>query len=219
MSDALSMGVHESQSLLWERCVALSRPFAAFLLPRLREAFPQLPAGRTADELYAALNRVATRSAIRVEADELNYPLHVVLRYELESGLLRGDVKVEDLPRLWNTKMKEYLGVDVQNDAEGVLQDVHWSAGAIGYFPSYSLGAMMAVQIFAAARRNLPTLDADLAAGSFGGLKGWLNTHVHALGSLHGDADALMTAATGEPLRPKYFLDYLRDKYSAIYKL
>ena len=132
VSEALSMGVHESQSLLWERCVALSRPFAAFLLPRLRAAFPQLPADRTADDLFAALNRVATRSAIRVEADELHYPLHIILRYELESALLRGDVKVEDLPRLWNEKMKAYLGVTPENDAEGVLQDVHWSAGAIG---------------------------------------------------------------------------------------
>ena len=132
VSDALSMGVHESQSLLWERCVALSRPFAAFLLPRLRQAFPQLPADRTPDDLYAALNRVATRSAIRVEADELNYPLHIVLRYELESGLLRGDIEVDDLPRLWNQKMKDFLGVTPENDAEGCLQDVHWSAGAIG---------------------------------------------------------------------------------------
>ena len=132
VSEALSMGVHESQSLLWERCVALSRPFAAFLLPRLRAAFPQLPAERTADDLFGALNRVATRSAIRVEADELHYPLHIILRFELESALLRGDIKVEDLPRLWNEKMKAYLGVEPANDAEGVLQDVHWSAGAIG---------------------------------------------------------------------------------------
>lgn len=246
VSDALSMGVHESQSLLWERCVALSPAFATFLLPKLREAFPQLPAGRTADDLYAALNRVSTRSAVRVEADELNYPLHIVMRYELEAGLLRGDISVEELPTLWNQKMREYLGVNVENDAEGVLQDVHWSAGAIGYFPvrlaasqtraaasqlvsdsllaslrrqSYTLGAMMAVQIFNAAKRDLPTLDADIAAGRFGGLKGWLNTRVHALGSLHGDADALMTAATGEPLRPAHFLQYLREKYSKIYKL
>ncbi len=133
VSEALSMGVHESQSLLWERMVALSRPFSAFLLPRLRAAFPQLPADKTADDLYAALNKVSTKSLIRVESDELHYPLHVILRYELEAALLRGDATVEQLPALWNAKMAAYLGVTPENDAQGVLQDVHWSAGAIGY--------------------------------------------------------------------------------------
>jgi Zn-dependent M32 family carboxypeptidase len=164
VSEALSMGVHESQSLLWERMVALSRPFATFLLPRLRARFPQLPADKTADDLYAALNKVSIKSLIRVEADELNYPLHIILRYELESALLAGTISVEQLPALWNEKMAAYLGVTPESDAQGVLQDVHWSAGAIGYFPTYSLGAMMACQIFAAAQRELPTLDEDLAA-------------------------------------------------------
>jgi Zn-dependent M32 family carboxypeptidase len=164
VSEALSMGVHESQSLLWERMVALSRPFASFLLPRLRAAFPQLPADKSADDLYAALNKVSMRSLIRVEADEVNYPLHVILRYELESALLRGDISVAQLPALWNAKMEAYLGVTPESDAQGCLQDVHWSAGAIGYFGSYSLGAMMAVQLFAAARKAIPSLDEDLAA-------------------------------------------------------
>jgi Zn-dependent M32 family carboxypeptidase len=164
VSEALSMGVHESRSLLWERMVALSRPFASFLLPRLRAAFPQLPADKSADDLYAALNKVSMRSLIRVEADEVNYPLHVILRYELESALLRGDISVAQLPALWNAKMEAYLGVTPESDAQGCLQDVHWSAGAIGYFGSYSLGAMMAVQLFAAARKAIPSLDEDLAA-------------------------------------------------------
>jgi Zn-dependent M32 family carboxypeptidase len=164
VSEALSMGVHESQSLLWERMVALSRPFATFLLPRLRARFPQLPADKTADDLYAALNKVSMKSLIRVESDELNYPLHIILRYELESALLAGSVRVEQLPALWNEKMAAYLGVTPDTDAQGVLQDVHWSAGAIGYFPTYSLGAMMACQIFAAAKRDMPALDDDLAA-------------------------------------------------------
>ena len=219
VSEALSMGVHESQSLLWERMVGLSRPFAAFLLPRLRARFPQLRADASADDLYAAFNAVAARSLIRVEADELHYPLHVILRYELERGLLAGDISVEELPARWNEKMQAYLGVTPENDAQGCLQDVHWSAGAIGYFPTYSLGAMMACQLFAAAKRDLPSLEEDIAAGRFAGLKGWLNDRVHALGSLHDSADALMVAATGEPLKPQAFLDYLTAKYSAIYKL
>ncbi len=213
------MGVHESQSLLWERCVALSKPFASFLLPRLRAAFPSIPADKTPADLYAALNRVSTRSLIRVESDELSYPLHIILRYELESALLAGSITVEDLPKLWNDKMRSYLGCTPDNDAQGVLQDVHWSAGAIGYFPTYTLGAMMAVQLFAAAKKELPTLDADLEAGRFAGLREWLRVKVHALGSLHPTADELMISATGEPLRPEVFLAFLREKYTEIYKL
>lgn len=211
VSDALSMGVHESQSLLWERMVGLSRPFAAYLLPRLHAAFPgALPAEKTAEDLYAAINKVRESSLIRVEADELTYPLHVILRYELEAALLRGEIAVEDLPALWDAKMQEYLGVTPANAAQGVLQDVHWSAGALGYFPTYLLGAMMAVQVFQAAARALPTLDADIAAGRFGGLKTWLNEKLHSKGSLYPSADELMIAVTGEPLRPAVYLAHMK---------
>jgi carboxypeptidase Taq len=219
-SSALSMGVHESQSLLWERCVALSRPFAEYLLPKLRATFPgQIPDDKTPEDLYRALNVVSTRSLIRVESDELSYPLHVILRYELETALLAGTISVEELPAAWNAKMKEYLGVEPENDAQGVLQDVHWSAGAIGYFPSYSLGAMMAVQLFDSARTDLPTLDADISAGRFAPLREWLRAKVHCKGSLLPTADELMVSATGSPLKPAIYLNFMRAKYSDIYAL
>jgi carboxypeptidase Taq len=219
VSEALSMGVHESQSLLWERCVALSPAFAEYLLPKLHAAFPAFPKDKTAKQLYEAMNTVTPRSLIRVEADELNYPLHIILRYELESALVKGTIAVEDLPRLWNERMQSYLGVTPDSDAQGVLQDVHWSAGAFGYFPTYSLGAMMAVQLFEAAKKDMPTLDADIAAGRFSPLREWLRVKIHSKGSLYPTLDELLIAATGEPLRPEVFLAHLERKYKALYKL
>jgi Zn-dependent M32 family carboxypeptidase len=219
VSDALSMGAHESQSLLWERLVGLSRPFAAYLLPKLRAAFPQLPADKTAEDLYRAFNKVSEQSLIRTEADELSYPLHVILRYELERDLLSGKLAVDDLPAAWNVKMQTYLGCSPTSNAQGCLQDVHWSSGAIGYFPTYTLGAMAAVQIFAAAKRELPTLDGDIEAGRFSPLREWLNARMHRLGSLHPTLDLLLEAVTGEPLKPAYFISYLREKYTDIYSL
>ncbi|PSC70957.1 Carboxypeptidase Taq [Micractinium conductrix] len=222
VNEALGMGVHESQSLLWERMVALSQPFSAFLLPLLREHFPSLPADKNPEDLYAALNIVkhpSDSSMIRVEADEVTYPLHIIIRYELEKALLEGKIAVDDLPKLWNQKMKEYLGCEPESDARGVLQDVHWSAGALGYFPTYSLGAMYACQLFKAAQVDLPTLDADIAAGNFAPLKAWLNEKVHKVGSLHPSGDELMKAVTGAPLDPQIFLDYLQQKYTKLYQL
>lgn len=145
--EALSMGAHESQSLLWERCVGLSLPFASWLLPQLRAAFPQLPADKTPADLYAALHVVSDMPLIRVEADELNYLLHIVLRFELESALMAGTLSVDELPAAWDAKMQALMGVTPPDAARGVLQDVHWSAGAFGYFPTYSLGAAAAVQV------------------------------------------------------------------------
>ncbi|KAK9833280.1 hypothetical protein WJX81_002396 [Elliptochloris bilobata] len=219
VNEALSMGVHESQSLLWERMVALGRPFSRYLAPKLAASFPQLSAQLSPDTLYGALNVVKTRSMIRVEADEVTYPLHIILRYELERGLVDGSVAVVDLPRLWNQKMTDYLGCTPADDGEGVLQDVHWSAGAMGYFPTYSLGAMYACQIYKAAAKDLPTLDDDIAAGKFSPLKAWLNVKIHKAGSLHQNGDELMIAATGAPLDPEIFLGYLREKYTELYKL
>jgi len=222
VNSAAGMAVHESQSLLWERQVALSRPFSSYLLPKLRAAFPGAAFSdetKTAEDLYASLNVVRSPSLIRVEADEVTYPLHIILRFEIERGLIEGSVKVEDIPSLWNEKMILYLGVVPEDDAQGCLQDVHWSAGLFGYFPTYTLGAMCAVQIFAAAREALPTLDEDIAAGRFAPLKMWLNEHVHKLGSLYPTADDLMVAVTGKPLDPQVFLQYLKDKYSQLYKL
>uniref|UniRef100_A0A7S1WYZ1 Carboxypeptidase n=1 Tax=Tetraselmis chuii TaxID=63592 RepID=A0A7S1WYZ1_9CHLO len=216
---AAGMGIHESQSLLWERMVALSLPFSNYLHPKLAAAFPEMLKGRTPTDLYAAMNVMQERSMIRVESDELTYPLHIILRYELERGLIDGSIQVKDLPELWNAKMTEYLGCTPTSDAEGVLQDVHWSAGAFGYFPTYSLGAMYGCQIYKEAHRCLPSLDSDIAAGNFAPLKEWLNKNIHEVGSLHATGDELMRAVTGSKLDPQVYLNHLTSKYSVAYKL
>lgn len=217
---AAGMAIHESQSLLWERMVGLSLPFARYLLPVLKKSFPgSFPADKTPEELYAALNVIKVPSLIRVEADEVTYPLHIILRFEIERGLIEGTIDVADVPAVWNAKMNEYLGVTPADDAQGALQDVHWSFGGLGYFPTYSLGAMAAVQIYDAAAKELPGLDAAIEAGDFAPLRRWLNDKVHALGSLHPTADDLLVAVTGKPIDPSIFLAYLKKKYSALYGL
>lgn len=220
VSGAAGMAVHESQSLLWERMVGLSRPFAKYLLPKVGAALPgAIPAGKTAEDLYAALNVIRVPSKIRVEADEVTYPMHIILRFEIERGLIEGTIDVDEVPALWNQKMREYLGVEPEDDAEGCLQDVHWSAGLAGYFPTYSLGAMAAVQIFAAAGKELPNLDTDIAEGKFAPLRAWLREKIHAVGSLHPTADDLLEAVTGSRLDPQVFLRYLKEKYSELYRV
>ena len=219
VSAAHSMGVHESQSLLWERMVGLRPEFSAYLLPKLQSAFPEQFADVTPEELHASFNIVKTPSLIRVEADELTYPLHVILRYEIERGLVNGTVSADDVPSLWNKRMKELLGDEPPDDAKGCLQDVHWSAGAFGYFPTYLLGAMYAAQIYATASESLPGLEAELARGEFGRLKAWLNANVHALGSKFDTADELLVAVTGKPLDAASFLAYLESKYARVYGL
>lgn len=218
VSAALSMGVHESQSLLWERMVALGLPFQNYLLPKIRAHFPTFPTC-TPDSLFAAQNTMRSPSLIRVEADEVQYSLHVILRFEVEKDLMAGTLKVSDVPRVWNEKMQAYLGCTPANDAEGCLQDIHWAGGAFGYFPTYVLGAMFAVQIFQAAKLALPDLDAQLSKGDFTPLRTWLNDNIHKKGSLYASGDELMVAVTGKPLDPDVFLAYLRTKYSALYKL
>lgn len=219
VNSALSMGVHESQSLLWERMVGLSKPFAHYLLPLLQARFPATFSSVTPLQLYEGQNVIRDPSLIRVESDEVTYPLHIILRYELERGLVDGSVAVEDIPRLWNEKMQQYLGATPPNDAKGCLQDVHWSAGLFGYFPTYSLGAMYAAQIYATAVKELPGLEGDIAKGEFKRLKSWLNEKIHAVGSLPASGDELMVAVTGSPLDPAVFLNYLTSKYTELYKL
>mmetsp|Transcript_28741 Transcript_28741/g.39724 ORF Transcript_28741/g.39724 Transcript_28741/m.39724 type:complete len:556 (-) Transcript_28741:269-1936(-) len=215
----LSMGIHESQSLLWERMVALHPAFSEYLLPQLKSTFPQLPSSASAHDLYSALNVVRKPSLIRVESDEVTYPMHIILRYEIERGLLDGSIPVADLPEVWRAKMKSYLGCSPATDAQGVLQDIHWSAGAFGYFPTYSLGAMYAVQLFNEASNQLLGLEADIAAGNFKSLKIWLNDNVHSVGSLYPSGDLLMEKVTDSPLNPDHFVKYLREKYTPLYKL
>lgn len=217
-SDALSMGIHESQSLLWERMVLQSRPFADFLCQKVKAYFPHA-SDATPDDFYRVLNRV-TAGKIRVEADELTYPFHVFLRYDLERALFAGDLDVRDVPARWTEAMRESLGVEVDGAAaDGALQDIHWSFGAVGYFPSYTLGAIAAAQIFEAARANLPTLDDDIRRGHFAPLRDWLRTNIHKRGSVPVSPDALLHQVTGTELSPQPFLRYLRAKYSGLYDL
>lgn len=219
VSEAHSMGVHESQSLLWERMVGLSEPFSHFLLGELRMAFPGHFDDATPETLYAGYNVVKKPSVIRVESDEVTYPLHVILRTELEMDLLAGKISVNDLPGLWNAKMKEYLNVDIENDKQGVLQDVHWSGGAIGYFPTYIIGQILACQIFNTAKRSIDGLDEKIKRGEFEELLAWLRVNVHERGSECDSVDELMVKVTGKPLDAREFVDYLVDKYTKIYDL
>ena len=219
VSEAHSMGVHESQSLLWERMVGLSEPFSHFLLGELRSTFPGRFDDATPETLYAGYNVVKKPSVIRVESDEVTYPLHVILRTELEMDLLAGKISVNDLPKLWNAKMKEYLNVDIENDKQGVLQDVHWSGGAIGYFPTYIIGQILACQIFNAAKRSIDGLDEKIKRGEFEELLAWLRVNVHERGSECDSVDELMVKVTGKPLDAHEFVAYLVDKYTKIYDL
>lgn len=212
-----SYGVHESQSRLWENVVARSRAFWSHYLPVLREFFPEQLAGVDLETFYRAINRVEP-SPIRVEADEVTYNLHIFLRFELERALLNGRLDVADLPEAWNAKMEEYLGVTPPDDAQGVLQDVHWSAGLFGYFPSYTLGNLLGAQFYDEALGETPALSSQIAAGDFGPLLTWLRKHIHQHGKKFTPAE-LIERATGESLTAEPFLTYLRKKYGHIYEL
>jgi carboxypeptidase Taq len=209
---ARSTAVHESQSLLLEMQICRSRAFLGYLAPLLAEAFGDQPAF-AADNLYRRAIRVE-RSLIRVDADEVTYPLHIILRYRLEQPLLAGDLTVADLPGAWNEGMRELLGVEPPSDREGVLQDIHWPSGAFGYFPCYTLGALMAAQLFQALRAAEPDLEAEIGRGDFRPLLAWLRRNIHEQGSLL-DTQTLLARATGQPLAPQPFLDHLRSRYLA----
>jgi carboxypeptidase Taq len=208
---ARGMSMHESQSLFWEMQVARGRPFLGWLAPRLAEAFGGNGAAWTADNLHRLHTRVR-RSFIRVDADEVTYPAHVLLRYRLEKAMVAGTLEVAGLPAAWNEGMKELLGIVPPSDREGCLQDIHWFDGAWGYFPTYTLGAMTAAQLFDAARRGLPELPAMIERGEFAPLLAWLrdNVHRHAA-SL--PAQELLVKATGRPLDPAVFRRHLEERY------
>lgn len=217
VSEALTMGIHESQSLFWERMIAQGRPFCARYLPLLAETFPKNFKDVTPERFYEAVN-VCQPSLIRVEADEVTYPMHVILRYELEKGLFDGSVQVEDLPEMWNAKMKEYLGVEPPTDRLGILQDTHWSGGAFGYFPSYTLGAIYASQFYRALIQANPDMEKQVEAGNLALVRDWLGIQIHQQGRLL-SVPALVKKVTGENLNPESFLDYLKNKYRQIYRI
>jgi carboxypeptidase Taq len=205
------MAAHESQSLIIEMQACRSDAYLAWLGPQLQAALGLSPAAARAENLALIWRRVE-RGFIRVDADEITYPAHVILRFRLEQALIAGDLPVAELPGAWNDGLRDLLGISPPDDARGCLQDIHWYDGSFGYFPSYTLGAMAAAQLMAAARRAHPDLDEALARGDLSVLTGWLATHVHARGSLLGFND-LLREATGNPLDPKDFQDHLRARY------
>ena len=215
LADGASYGIHESQSRLWENLVGRSRPFWQHAFPRLRRCFPAQLGGTDAEAFYRAVNRVEP-SLIRVEADEVTYNLHIILRFELERALLGGEVLARDLPALWKAKMATYLGVTPPTDADGVMQDIHWASGLIGYFPSYTIGNVASVQLFQAARGAHPDLEERLRGGEFAALLTWLRGHVHSVGRKFFPQD-LLVRATGRPLTPEPYLAYLWEKFGDLY--
>ena len=213
--DGASYAVHESQSRLWENIVARSRAFWTHYLPRLREFFPHQLAGIDLDTFYRAINKVEP-SLIRVEADEVTYNLHIFLRFELEQELLEGRLAVADLPQAWNAKMEQYLGLTPPDDARGVLQDVHWADGYLGYFPTYALGNLLSVQFYNQALEEMPDLPERIARGQLGTLRAWLRDNIHTHGKKFTPVE-LVQRVTGGEMSAAPFLAHLREKYSRIY--
>jgi carboxypeptidase Taq len=207
-----SLGLHESQSRMWENMVGRGRAFCGVLAPLVVD---QLGAPLDADGLYSAVNRVQP-SLIRVEADEATYSLHVVLRFELEQQLIDGRLSIRELPEAWNALVKAYLGLDVPDDARGVLQDVHWSGGAFGYFPTYALGNLIAGQLWQRVHADIPDLDDRLAAGELGTLREWLREHVHRHGAKYSMPE-LLQRVVGTAIAVDPFVAYLNRKLSDVY--
>ena len=217
LAGGVSMGVHESQSRLWENLVGRSRPFWSHYYPSLRGTFPGSLGDVDLEAFYRAINEVEP-SEIRVEADELTYDLHIMLRFELEVALIEGSLRVADLPAAWNAKMEEYLGVAPRDDANGVLQDIHWAAGLFGYFPTYTIGNVLSSQLFETATERLPEIREGIGRGEFGMLLAWLRENVHRHGSRY-DPDELVAKATGRPMETGPYLRYLRSKFGELYEL
>ena len=213
--EAVSLGIHESQSRMWENLVGRSRSFWQFYFPKAKAAFPDVLADVDADRWHFAVNDVRP-SLIRTEADEATYNLHVMLRFELEEAMLRGDLAPADLPGAWNERIREYLGLTPPDDTRGCLQDIHWSGGAIGYFPTYTLGNLYAAQFFEQARQDLGDLDTQFARGDFAPLLGWLRENVHRHGKRY-TAAQLAERVTGKPLEAAPLLRHLRRKASELY--
>ncbi len=212
-----SMGIHESQSRMFENYVGRSRSFWNAHFPRLQETFPTQLRDVTAEDFYLAINKVQP-SFIRVEADELTYNLHIILRFELEQALLTGDLTVADLPTAWNDKMSELLGVTPPDDTHGVLQDIHWTRPSFGYFPTYALGNLYAAQFFEAAQQQSPAISAELEAGETTALLSWLRENIHQHGRKFKPGE-IVERVTGKPLSHEAFVDYAAEKFGEIYGL
>lgn len=217
LGSGTSLAVHESQSRMWENVVGRSRGFWAWAFPKLKALFPDQLAKSNAESFYRAVNTIQP-SFIRVEADEATYNLHIMLRFELEMDMVAGKVKVADLPEEWNDRFEAYLGIEPPNDREGVLQDIHWSMGLMGYFATYALGNLLAAQYYRKAVQDRPSIPDDIASGKFDTLLTWLNENIHKYGRKF-TSDELTRRLTGEGIQSRYYMDYLERKYGDIYGL
>ncbi len=215
LARGVSMALHESQSRLWENLVGRSRPFWRHFFPQLQQAFPAQFGAVEEEAFYRAVNRVEP-SLIRVEADQVTYSLHIILRYELEREIFGGGIELRELPEIWNARMHDYLGIDVPDDANGVLQDVHWSGGGFGYFPTYALGNVVSLQIWERLTPDLPGLDEQFERGEFEPLAEWLREHLYRHGRKFTPKE-MLERVTGGGLDPEPYVRYLRHKVAEIY--
>jgi carboxypeptidase Taq len=212
-----SLAIHESQSRMWENLVGRSLPFWELMFARLKRTFPSQLEGVGLKNFYRAINKVEP-SLIRVNADEATYNLHIMLRLELEIGMVKGTIAIKDLPEIWNAKMEEYLGIRPPNDAVGVLQDIHWSYGSIGYFSTYALGNLVSAQLWEKINQDITDLGSQIRGGKFEALLHWLRKNIHVHGRKY-DPQDLVQRVTGARISPEPYMRYLNSKYSAIYGL
>ncbi len=217
LSEATSLSIHESQSRWWETLIGRSLSFWKFFYPHLQKALPTHLQKIPLERLYRAINQVKP-SLVRVEADEVTYCLHVIARFEIEKQLIGGSLQVSDLPDAWNEKMKEYFGITPSSDTEGCLQDIHWSLGDFGYFPTYALGNLFAAQFFTAFAKEHPDWSEKVAAGDLAFVRHWLKINIHRWGRTY-NSDELAKKVTGGPLSEAAYCSYLKKKYSEIYRL
>ncbi len=213
--EAISLGIHESQSRLWENNVGRSIAFWKGQFPGLQKYFPEQLKDSSAQDIFSAIN-VVQPSFVRINADELTYHFHIMIRFEVEKALFENKLQAEDIPAFWNKRYKDYLGIDVPSDAEGCLQDVHWSHGSFGYFPTYSLGSFYAAQFFDKAKKDIPSLEKEIEEGNFSSLLKWLRENIHQHGKRY-EAKELCERVTGEKLSFRYFMDYAKEKYGLLY--
>ena len=217
LADAASLGIHESQSRTWENIIGRSYSFWQHYFPLLQKYFPENLQNIQVDDFYRAINKVQP-SHIRIDADEVTYSLHIILRFELETKLITGSLEVDDIPDAWRDLSDTLLGIVPEKDADGALQDIHWSMGGIGYFPTYALGNFYSAQFFEAMKKQREMVENEIGEGKLEGILAWLRDNIHQYGRAL-TAEQLCRQVTGESLNPHYYIEYLKDKYSAIYEL
>ena len=217
LANGASMAVHESQSRMWENIIGRSLPFWKYFFPRIQKVFPEQLKGVTLEKFYKGINKVQP-SFIRTESDEATYNLHIMLRLELEIALMEGKLAVKDLPEVWNARMKEYLGIVPSNDREGVLQDVHWSGGSFGYFPTYALGNLVSAQIWEKIQQEIPAIESQIESGKFAELLAWLQKNIYRHGAKF-EPQVLVKRVTGSTITPEPYMRYLTKKYTGVYGL